>query len=142
MSGVYGIQKPILKYGSSYGSTWNLNGLAEGEGVFYEPDDKIETKFFTSDLTLKTTAINPVAGKRRLACKLVFTNLGTTNAGKLRSILLEDTVRMTLHADNSATEFDYNIKKSKWFGLELPYPQYQSAIIWLESIDVETLPAI
>ena len=143
MSGVYGVQRPIIKYGTSYGTTWNTQtDLATGEAVSYELDDSGITEFFESELDGKITPIDLVSGKRRLKIKMLFSNLEINNANRLRSIINGTTAQITIHADNSLTEFIFYIKKARWFGTTLPYPLYQSAVVWFETVDVETLPVV
>lgn len=133
----YGTQRPIIKYGTSYGSTWNLE--TDDVNVSYYPQWAKARILNESPITGYIQSVDKATSSDdygRLSLKMIFHNLTTAQFETLRELRDEKTLKITLHADNASyddpMEFVFVVTKFLVFASGesgTPYPLYDSAVI-------------
>lgn len=93
-----GSQRPIIKYGTSYGTTWNLQ--TDDVSVNYAPRFEIERDFYEAiSGKIYVVSRDDDISKLRFYCDLIFFNLTDAQVEKFIAIQAGLTVKITIHAD-------------------------------------------
>lgn len=134
-----GAQRPILAYGTGYGTGWNLE--SDDVNVYYNYSFLPERDFYES----VTGAIYPVErsaaeGYVRFYGELIFLNPTETQMGKLQDILSSPYLKITLHSDykNDKSVIECIIEEQKYPAEDesgTKYPQTDPVFIKLKSIN-------
>lgn len=131
----WGTQRPILSYGTSYGTTWNLE--SDNVNVFYRFKHVKERNVNVSVLTNDANYSEIYSATKNTGGDAILQFLDLTDAQveKLLSIILNSTIKIQYHADSPNNWSDIYIIKRFVMPAEeetgIPYPQHDTCHIEL-----------
>ncbi len=142
----WGTQAPVIFYGTSYGSSWDLSQ----EDCNFEYSWVKDRIFHTSSITGKISIHEKAACEDygRMQAELVVYNLDRDAMGIFKALRAQETIKLRIHGDASGTnawEVIFVIEKYQPFASGesgLPYPQYDSVYLKLisqEYIDLKNI---
>ena len=133
----WGSQAPVIYYGTSYGSSWDL----ANEDCNYEYSWLKDRLFRTSVITGKISVYDKAssADNGRMQAEIVIYNLDRDSMNNFKSLRDQETIKLRIHGDETgshAWDVIFIIEKYQSFASGesgLPYPQYDSVYLKLIS---------
>jgi len=132
----WGTTKPIIKYGSSYGSTWNLE--TDDVNCYYDPKWVKDRIFQKSDVNghIEVVDRSDDDTKGRMYLDIDFHDLTTAQVETFKSMVSDETLKIQLHSNSpNAWEEIFVVKKYELFSSGENYPLKDTGLLELESQD-------
>jgi hypothetical protein len=133
----WGKNPPIIRYGTSYQTAWDLTGVDCTYKYSWVKDRELYQSVLTGTIVPYDKA--STVGLGRMTAEITLFNLDVTQMEHLRNLRAFSTVRLTIHADaTNSWNVDFVVQQYQPFASGesgLPYPEFDSGYLKLVSQD-------